>query len=103
MRPTNTRPSEARLEDMIARHMASPGCTTAPDTRADFVLSGIRAACSATPNIRRKILEDLASVMNCKAKDLNFLFSDLDMMATGSRPYELMVPDFHRELMTVAE
>lgn len=103
MRPIYTRPSEARLEDMIARHMASPGSVKAPDTPADFVISALRAAYSATPSNRRKILADLASVMNCEPKDLGFLFHDFESATTDSRPYELMVPDFYRELIAAAK
>lgn len=103
MRPKTPRPSEGRLEDMIARHMAVPGHVPTRQPRADFVMSGIRAAISASPVTRRKILSDLADVIDCDAKDLDFLFAEFEMPVAKAASYEVMVPDFQRELLAVAE
>lgn len=103
MRPNTPRPIEGCLEDMIARHMATPGHVAERQPRADFVMSGIRAASAASPMTREKILSDLADVIDCDAKDLDFLFAEFEMPITKAANYEVMVPDFQRELLAVAE
>ena len=103
MRPDTPTPEKARLEDMIAKHMAVPGCIAPRQTEGDFIMSAIRAAASANPMTRRKILSDISDVMNCSANELAFLFTEFEMPITTAANYEVMVPDFQRELLTVAE
>lgn len=103
MRPTATPPKEARLEDMISKHMSVPGNVPMRQTEADFVMSGIRAAAAASAMTRRKILSDISDVIGCSAEALDFLFTEFEMPIATAANYEVMVPDFQRELLAVAE
>lgn len=98
-----SKPCEAKLEDLITRHMARPGNVKKLNDTADFVISGIRAAMSANSRNRRKILSDIASVMSCVPADLEFLLSDFEVSGSKAPSYDVMIPDFQSILLDAAE
>lgn len=67
-----------------------------PCPTEQFVMSGLRAARSAHPNLRRTILGDLAQVLGCTADELDFLFCDPVVAANDSDP--VIMPDYRRML-----
>ena len=103
MRPTYKRPSDGRLKDMISTHMATPGFVVKANPRADFIMSACRAANIADPFARRKILSEMADVMNCDVCELEFLFTHQDRTIARSKAQSLEVPDFRQELLLAAE
>ena len=103
MRPTYKRPSDGRLKDMILTHMATSGFVAKANPRADFIMSACRAANIADPFARRKILSEMADVMNCDVCELEFLFTHQDRTIARSKAQSLEVPDFRQELLLAAE
>ena len=103
MRPTYKRPSEGRLKDMISTHMTTTGFVAKANPRADFIMSACRAANLADPFARRKILSEIADVMNCDVSELEFLFTHQDRTIARSKAQSLEVPDFRQELLLAAE
>ena len=71
--------------------------------RADFIMSACRAANLADPFARRKILSEIADVMNCDVSELEFLFTHQDRTIAHSKARSLEVPDFRQELLLAAE
>lgn len=102
MRPQAT-PPEVKLDEMIARHMARPGCVTQHNAESEFIMSGLRAAMSANSASRGEILKQVSSVISCKADDLEFLLSDFEDSAPKTPTYDVMIPDFQSVLLDVAE
>ena len=96
------RPTE-HLGKLISAHMAAPGDIAEQKPESDFVLSSLRAAIFSNLITRRKILSDVASVLGCQAKDLEFLFADLSRPTQPTQNHDVIVPDFRAELMAVAE
>ena len=103
MRPTYKRPSDGRLKDMISTHMTTTGFVAKANPRADFIMSACRAANTADPFARRKILSEIADVMNCDVSELEFLFTHQDRTIARSKAQSLEVPDFRQELLLAAE
>ena len=103
MRPTYKRPSDGRLKDMISTHMTTTGFVAKANPRADFIMSACRAANTADPFARRKILSEMADVMNCDVSELEFLFTHQDRTIARSKAQSLEVPDFRQELLLAAE
>ena len=66
-------------------------------------MSGLRAATSANMISRRKILSDISDVLDCKAEELEFLYSEFSMPIQSAANYEIMVPDFQSQLLAIAE
>jgi len=97
MRPT------LKLGELIATHMSVPGHVLPSRPEAEFVMSGLRAAAAVNAIAREKILSDVSDVLGCHSKDLEFLFSGLDLKASPAENYEVMVPDFQSQLFAVAE
>ncbi len=97
MRPTQ------KLGDLIATHMFVPGHVKPARAETNFVMSGLRAATSASLINRRKILSDVSDVLNCRPEELDFMFSDFAMPITSPANYEVMVPDFQSVLLAAAE
>lgn len=91
------------LGELIAAHMAVPGDVPEQKPEANFIISGLRAAISVNPIARHKILSDIANIIDCRAQDLEFLFSDNSRLAAPSQKSELMVPDFQTRLFAIAE
>lgn len=61
-----------------------------------FVASGLRAARGTSAIHRRTILTDLASVLDCDADELGFLFIDPVIAANDSDP--VVMPDFRASM-----
>ena len=96
------RPAQ-KLGDLIAVHMSKPGDVAEQKPEADFILSGLRTAIFARSDARVKILTDVADVLGCDAKDLEFLFAGLqDLSSPNTRP-DIVVPDFRESLLAAAE
>jgi len=91
------------LRDMIVEHMAMPGDVPEQQPEADFVISGLRAAVFVSPIARRKILSDIATLIGCRGRDLEFLFGNVDGPSVATHKYEVMVPDFQSQLLAIAE
>ncbi len=96
------RPTE-HLGKLIAAHMAAPGDVAEQKPDADFVVSSLRAAIFSNQMTRRKILADVADVLECQAEDLEFLFLNIDEPVQAAPTQDVMVPDFRTELLAVAE
>lgn len=96
------RPTEL-LQTLITSHMTVPGHVELECPKSNFVMSGLRAAGSANSLSRNKILSDISDVLNCNAKELEFLFDEFAMPIQSSPNYEVMVPDFQTRLMAIAE
>ncbi len=97
MRPT------LELGELIATHMSVPGNISSERPKADFVMSGLRAATSANFMNRRKILSDVSDVLDCCVEELEFLFSEFSMQTASTAKYDVMVPDFRSALLVSAE
>ena len=83
--------------------MATSGFVAKANPRADFIMSACRAANTADPFARRKILSEMADVMNCDVCELEFLFTHQDRTIARSKAQSLEVPDFRQELLLAAE
>ena len=83
--------------------MATSGFVAKANPRADFIMSACRAANTADPFARRKILSEMADVMNCDVRELEFLFTHQDRTIAHSKVRSLEVPDFRQELLLAAE
>lgn len=92
-----------KLFELINTYMSRPGHVSELPSEADFVMSGLRAAMSANMITRRKILSDVSDVLDCQSEDLEFLFTEFSMPVSMAPNYEIMVPDFQSQLLTIAE
>ena len=92
-----------RLFELIATYMSRPGHIAQEQPEADFIMSGLRAANSASSVTRGKILSDVSNVLDCKSEDLEFLFSEFSSSKQAVQNYEVMVPDFQTQLLEAAE
>lgn len=92
-----------KLAELIATHMSRPGHVSEAPNTADFVMSGLRAATSASLITRNKILTDVSDVLGCKSEDLEFLFTEFAMPISKTSNYEVMLPDFQSQLRALAE
>lgn len=92
-----------RFSQLIKKHMSRPGHISDSKPEAEFVMSGLRAANSANPISRHKILSDVSDMLNCKSEDLEFLFTEFQMPIHSAPNYEVMVPDFQTQLLASAE
>jgi len=92
-----------KFGEMIATYMSIPGHVSETEPETDFVISGLRAAISANPVARRKILSDVSEILACECEDLEFLFTKFDVAIPASTSYEVMVPDFQSQLLAIAE
>lgn len=92
-----------KLSELVKSYMSQPGHVPDVPQEADFVMSGLRAAGSANMHARKDILSDVSDVLNCKAEDLEFLFSEFDVLPNAAAYCDVMVPDYRTRLLAAAE
>lgn len=88
--------SEGRSDPLSLTCVIDVSDQRGPCATEQFILSGLRAARGAHPNLRRTILTDLAHVLGCSAEELDFLFCDPVIAANDSDP--VIMPDYRRML-----
>lgn len=83
-------------EDVCLDTIIDMSETQGPCPTEQFIMSGLRAARGANPNLRRTILMDLAHVLGCSVDELGFMFCEPVFAANDSDP--VVMPDYRRML-----
>ena len=64
----------------------------------EFIEAALHAAKHSNDSARKKILEDVCNILNCRSEDLSFLFNRKTVHHQNQPVSELELPDFRISL-----